>query len=444
MKQAGNDEGRKIKGADIDNVRERTDIVRLIKFVAEEIRQPVQGLALFTGGLRLRGSRQGCFHCFGCKAGGPLNFVMKLEGLSFPEAVERLADRIGYQLSILKDLATRSRHGRGRLLKMNQLAAECYHHMLLRNESGIYIRTISRRGFEKMWVQRYAPASWEGLTGFLKGKGYTEDEMVTIGLSARRKQKTGVFDIFRDRVIFPIADRRGKVVAFGGRSLPDSGEDARTSGPKYLNSPETPVDRKRSTLYGYYQSPDLTGEAIVVEGTPASTLWQAGSRCGHRLNRHRNHFALLGRHCDRVYLCLTRTPQCQATRRRWGLRALPFRGVRDHTQGTTGRCGAGWKALRFRQKRLSSLGIPSGGLCGVALNIRESNAMAACLPVLKKVATLTSFWQEQGSPPYIRPSSSSERRLIVPAPLAEKGTSVGQADGGAMIARRWGKVENEP
>lgn len=469
--------GGKIKGADIDNVRERTDIVRLIgEFVTlKKSGNQYRGLCPFhkeKGPSFYVDPDKGVYHCFGCKAGGTAyDFVMKLEGLSFPEAVERLADRIGYQLSYTEGSGDeiKARLGRERLLKMNQLAAEYYHHMLLRNESGIAARNyLKTRGFEKEIVTEfqlgYAPASWEGLTGFLKGKGYTEDEMVTIGLSARRKQKTGVFDIFRDRVIFPIADRRGKVVAFGGRSLPDSGEDARTSGPKYLNSPETPVYRKRSTLYGYYQSRATmqeSREAIVVEGyTDLLALWQAGlhsvvATLGTALTE--NHFALLGRHCDRVYLCFDAdTAGVEAARR-----ALEFFGlfhfevfVITLPQGDDPAslvAGSGLESfMEFRQKAVPLLEYSVRRIIdGVdhSTSMGKQRAMAACLPVLKKVAT-----------PDFLPVRNELARLIsgllhlpeetvevfLRRSLKKERPGMGQADGGRDDRQAmWEKVENE-
>lgn len=315
--------GGRIKSSDVDAVRERTDIVQLIseyvpiKKAGREFRGPCPFHQEKDPSFYVSPAKD-VYFCHGCKEGGGVfNFVMKMEGLSFGEAVERLADRIGYQVSYEADSPEilQGRLARDRLYKLNQTAADFFHYNLVEAKAGQAARDyVASRGFAGEIVEEfnlgYAQDGWENLTKFLAGKGFDEKEMATAGLARERSggptHGRGVYDIFRDRVIFPIADHRGRVVAFGGRQLPGPGEQ---EGPKYLNSPETPVYRKGYTLYGFHQGRSAiqdAREAIVVEGyTDLLALRQAGigpvvASLGTALTEH--HFEMLSRFCDRVYL----------------------------------------------------------------------------------------------------------------------------------------------
>jgi len=315
--------GGRIKDSDVDAVRERTDIVKLIS----------EYVPLKKSGREYRGAcpfhqekdpsfyvnpAKGVYFCFGCKAsGGVFNFIMQMEGLRFNDAVERLADRIGYQVS--REAASpddvKRWTARDRLYTLNQTAADYFHYILRETEGGEKaLSYLAGRGLEEGLIETFclgfAPAGWENLSAFLVKKGYNEKELVAAGVAKERARGEtdgrGVYDIFRNRIIFPIMDHRGRVVAFGGRRME---EGADRGEPKYLNSPETPVYRKGRTLYGFYQTRTAiqdAGEAVVVEGyTDLLALWQAGitpvvATLGTAMTE--NHFELLDRFCDRVYL----------------------------------------------------------------------------------------------------------------------------------------------
>ena len=212
----------------------------------------------------------GSFHCFGCaEGGGVIDFVMKIEHVGFVEAVERLADRIGFRLtytgggtSVQRDRGTRSR-----LLEANKRAAEFYAAALRSPEAGPAVEFLRARGFDGAAAQRfgcgYAPAGWDALTKHLLTTGFTFDELVKAGLSTEGRR--GPIDRFHRRLLWPIRDLGGDVVGFGGRRIMDDDPiDA-----KYLNTPETPVYRKTHVLFGL----DLAKreiakrrQVVVVEG----------------------------------------------------------------------------------------------------------------------------------------------------------------------------------
>jgi DNA primase len=315
--------GGRIKDSDIDAVRERTDIVRMIseyvplKKSGREYRGPCPFHQEKDPSFYVNPAK-GVYFCFGCKAsGGVFNFIMQAEGLNFYDAVERLADRIGYQLSYeaVSPDDMKRRTERDRLYTLNQTTADYFHYILRETEGGKEaLSYLKGRGLEEGVIETFhlgfAPAGWDNLSAFLAKKGYSEREMVTAGVAKERprgkKDGRGVYDIFRGRIIFPIMDHRGRVVAFGGRRM---GEKAEQGEPKYLNSPETPVYRKGRTLYGFYQTRTAiqdAAEAVVVEGyTDLLALWQAGvapvvATLGTAMTE--KHFELLNRFCDRVYL----------------------------------------------------------------------------------------------------------------------------------------------
>lgn len=314
--------GGRIRDSDIEAVRERTDIVQLVseyvelKKTGREFRGPCPFHQEKDPSFYVNPAK-GVYFCFGCKAhGGIFNFVQEMEGLSFKEAVERLADRIGYQVSY--EAATPAdmerRTARERLLRLNQTAADYFSYLLKEAKEGNKAHEyLTGRGFSEQIIEEfhlgYAPPGWDNLSSFLLKKGFAEGEVVTAGLARARSggegSGHGIYDIFRNRVMFPILDHRGRVVAFGGRRMPDAPEGE----PKYLNSPETPVYRKGHTLYGFFQSRASiqdSQQAIVVEGyTDLLALWQAGIKdvvatLGTALTE--NHFELLNRFCERACL----------------------------------------------------------------------------------------------------------------------------------------------
>ncbi len=216
------------------------------------------------------------WHCFGCGKGGDIfTFLMEREGLDFREALTRLADKAGVELS--ERTATEDRRRR-RLREALEAAIAWYREVLTRTPQAERARAyLAERGFSEETLDRfgigYAPQNWEALTKRLAARGFTPDELLGAGL-ASPSNRGGVIDRFRGRVIIPIRDASGRATGLGGRLLPGS------DGPKYLNSPATPLFDKSRTLFGI----DLAKGAIrkeklsvIVEGyTDVMAAHQAG------------------------------------------------------------------------------------------------------------------------------------------------------------------------
>jgi DNA primase len=213
---------------------------------------------------------KGLYHCFGCGEGGDtLGFVMKVDHLSFTEAVERLAARAGITLRYEEGshIPGRQQGERIRLVEAHRAAAAYYLEQMGSAEAEIGRAFLAGRGFDRAAAEHfgvgYAPAGWDHLVRHLRGKGFTDKELITAGL-ASESRRGGAIDRFRGRLIWPIRDITGEVIGFGARKLREDDQ-----GPKYLNTPETPLYRKSQVLYGI----DLakkeiarTGRAVVVEG----------------------------------------------------------------------------------------------------------------------------------------------------------------------------------
>lgn len=221
------------------------------------------------------------WHCFGaCNTGGDIfAFIMKREGVDFKTALRMLAQRAGISLEALRSEEGEGAELRKRLRDMHAAATAYFHENLLRRPEGEVARAyVKARGLSEETVVAfqlgYALDSWDGLLKYLKGLGYTEDEMAQAGLIVRREEGRA-YDRFRHRLIIPLHDTQGRVVAFAGRVL-DRGE------PKYLNSPQTPIFDKGRTLYGYAQALTAireSGKAVIVEGyMDVLSAHQAGFR----------------------------------------------------------------------------------------------------------------------------------------------------------------------
>lgn len=209
------------------------------------------------------------FHCFGCGVGGSVfDFVMRIEGCGFPESVRIVAEKSGIPIPAVEETEDHKKVARDRdiVLRLNEWAAEFFELQLNSTEAGATAREyIQSRGIReesaKLFRLGYAPDSWDALTSHLKTCGATIDEIHTSGLIVP-KDSGGFYDRFRGRVIFPITDPQGRVIAFGGRVMGD-GE------PKYLNSPETAVYTKGRNLFGLAHAKNEIrnlGFAILVEG----------------------------------------------------------------------------------------------------------------------------------------------------------------------------------
>ena len=215
---------------------------------------------------------KGFFHCFGCGQGGDvIAFLMKLEHLTFTETVERLAERIGYQLRY--DLTGPSRGSeinRSRLVAANLAAARFYQEQLdLPGPAQVGREFLQGRGFDKSAAQLfgvgYAPDEWDALYKHLHTLGFTDAELNLAGLT-KEGSRGGLIDRFRNRLIWPIKDISGDIVGFGARKLASDSVD---QGPKYLNTSETPIYKKSQILYGLDMAKKEIAkkrQVVIVEG----------------------------------------------------------------------------------------------------------------------------------------------------------------------------------
>lgn len=300
----------RISDEDVARVRDATDLVSL---VSETVVLKKKG-RLFWGNCPFHGEKTPSFkidpttqlwHCFGCSRGGDaFGFVMQAENLDFPDAIRRLAERA--RIDIVEEGGAGLPAGRKeRLVAACEAAAEFFHQQLttLRTSGATEARDyLARRGFgsevAKRWRLGYAPPARDALVSHLTGAGFTRDEMIEANLALADGPRTK--DRFFGRIMFPIADLHGRVIAFGGRVV-GSGE------PKYLNSQETPIFHKSANLYALDRSRNnivTSGTAVVVEGyTDVIALHEAGigsavATLGTALGER--HVKLLGRFGKRV------------------------------------------------------------------------------------------------------------------------------------------------
>jgi len=215
---------------------------------------------------------KGFFHCFGCQTGGDvIAFLMKIDHLTFTETIERLADRLGYTLRYEEggsNTPTFSAGARSRLIAANTEAAKFYQEQLNGPGAGHGRDLLTKRGFDKAACMQFgvgfAPDEWDALTKHLRAMDYTIDELETAGLS--KMGQRGPIDRFRNRLTWPIKDISGDVVGFGARKL---ASDEADQGPKYLNTPETPIYKKSQVLYGLDVAKKEIAkkrQAVIVEG----------------------------------------------------------------------------------------------------------------------------------------------------------------------------------
>ncbi|WP_105971762.1 DNA primase [Streptomyces geranii] len=213
---------------------------------------------------------KGLFHCFGCQEGGDtITFVMKVDHLSFSESVERLAAQAGITLRYEEGgyNPAGQRGERIRLVEAHKIAAQWYVEQLATtSEADTGRKFLAERGFDQSAAEHfsvgYSPQGWDHLTRYLRGKGFTDKELLLSGLA--QEGRRGPIDRFRGRLMWPIRDIGGEVVGFGARKLYEA-----DNGPKYLNTPDTPIYRKSQVLYGIdLAKKDIAkvSRAVVVEG----------------------------------------------------------------------------------------------------------------------------------------------------------------------------------
>jgi DNA primase len=210
---------------------------------------------------------QGFYHCFGCGAGGDAyKFLQEMESLSFYEAVENLAAKVGYTLTYEAGAKGPDQGQKSRIYEANAAAAKYFQDQLMTDAAIPGRDFLKSRGFDKSAAELFgvgfAPKGWNNLTDHLKASGFTDEELITASLSS--KGERGLYDKFRGRLIWPIRDTSNQVIGFGARKLFDDDQ-----GPKYLNTSETPVYHKSAVLYGIdLAKKDISKsqKVVVVEG----------------------------------------------------------------------------------------------------------------------------------------------------------------------------------
>lgn len=245
---------------------------------------------------------KGIYYCFGChKGGGAINFVMEMEGLTYPDAVRALANRSGMEVPEDDQYQSRYRQ-QERLWALCKEAARYFHAQLYTQAGAQGLAYAQKRGMPKSTLTTFgigfAPDSWNGLITAMKAKGYTEQELKDAGLVSEKGGR--IYDRFRNRLMFPIIDVRGNIIGFGGRVMDDST-------PKYLNSPETVIFNKRKNLFALNLArKSKMGYLILVEGyMDAIALHQYGFDCavaslGTSLTEE--HATLISRYVEQVVL----------------------------------------------------------------------------------------------------------------------------------------------
>lgn len=273
---------------DREKVRDAVDMVALVEGRTQLKRA---GANSWFGRCPFHEERSGSFHvrpiekhyhCFGCQASGdPFKFVMETEGLDFRESIEALADRFGVRVEPIEDdpAQVERRKRRERLLALLERTATYYQRVLSDSKEAEAARKLLfERGLTQATLDAfqvgYSPSAWDRVLIASREAGFSEEELLAAGLAQKARGKDGVFDRFRGRIMFPLADQRGRVLGFGARSMRDE------QGPKYLNSAEGELYHKGSQLFGLHLARPAAareGSIVLVEGyVDALALHQAG------------------------------------------------------------------------------------------------------------------------------------------------------------------------
>ena len=263
----------RISQKDIEEIKQRTNLADV---VGEYVQLKSAGAGEFKGRCPFHDEKspsftvsasKGLYHCFGCKEGGNLfDFVAKMDGITFPEVIEKLAGRIGLQLTYEAGSDNGEHNARARVLEANKAAAEFYASKFDSSEAEPGRKLLLDRGFDSEACRQFglgwAPKGWSTLSEHLSALGFSEAELVSAGLAS--KGYRGLYDKFRGRVIWPIRDATNSVIGFGARKIFEDDK-----GPKYLNTSETSVYHKSRVLYGLdLAKRDIakSQQVVIVEG----------------------------------------------------------------------------------------------------------------------------------------------------------------------------------
>lgn len=262
-----------------DLIKQKLDIGEII---GEYVQLKPAGTGSLKGLCPFHSERSPSFHvsrerqiykCFGCDKGGDIfSFVMEMEGMTFPEALRHLGRIAGVEIPEFRPQTPGLQDKRERTLEMYELAAQYYALVLREYPNGATAREyVAKRNIpaelREVFRLGAAPEGWDSLTSALKKKGFSEKELIEGGISLQRKSGEGALDRFRNRLMVPICDAHGQVIAFTGRVIP--GTPGADEGGKYVNSPETILYKKSDVLFGLHlakQAVRKAGEMIVVEG----------------------------------------------------------------------------------------------------------------------------------------------------------------------------------
>ena len=262
----------RIRNDDIALVRDKSRIDEVVRehVALKSVGGSLKGLCPFhdekTPSFHVTPAK-GFWYCFGCGEGGDVfSFLQKIEHTSFSETVEKLAGKYNIQLRYEENYVSQNTGQRSKILEANKLASEFYSKNLESPDAEIGRKFLKERGFDKSAAQNFnlgfASKNWDSLTSYLKQKSFSESELVLAGLSVVGQK--GTYDRFRGRLIWPIKDASGEIVGFGARRLFDDDQ-----GPKYLNTPETPVYKKSQVLYGLdFAKKEISTkkQVVIVEG----------------------------------------------------------------------------------------------------------------------------------------------------------------------------------
>jgi len=285
--------GRSLKEGEIEELKSRADIYSVISGYVKlkKTGKNYTGLCPFhkekTPSFTVDASKQ-LYHCFGCGEGGDvITFVEKIENMEFAEAVEFLAKRVGYNLKYNYSGSYESSRQKNRLVELNELAKKYYNFILFNSKKGQpSLSYLKSRGFKENTLREfeigYSLDSWENFSKFALKRGYKAQELVQCGLAIESsKGGIGIYDRFRGRIMFPIEDIVGKVVAFGGRIISEKSKTGDQKA-KYINTPETKLYSKSKNIYRIFQAKNHIvekDEVLIVEGyTDVMALHQEGIR----------------------------------------------------------------------------------------------------------------------------------------------------------------------